>query len=212
MANTIPFLISLLENLSKQNNLPSISIQMTSITTSAQLHDSIYLKSIQESLIFYFRDQDNELFIITLKGPRYNEYAIFISYDKWQSSSWLSFYSHLKTLKFYQTLLQEFHGHPVLVVIPTGYIQTLRFPKYYLKTNYWIPLDDRILQFIHQVFPDAHICPADEYWFYSNQHPPSSPTSPLDSTTLAYPPPFPAPCIQNHQCTVLQEYSNLYDP
>jgi len=100
---------------------------MSSTSKATPLQNPINLKDIQEPLLFYLRDHTDELHFTTFKGPRYNEYAIFIYYDQRLSSSWTSFYSYLKILKFYRALLQEFHRHLVLIVTPTGYIQTLRF-------------------------------------------------------------------------------------
>jgi len=123
------------------------------------------LKDIQEPLLFYFRDHTVELHFTTFKGPWNNQYAIYIYYDQWLSSSWTSFYSCLKILKFYRALLQEIYGHPVLVMIPTGYIQTLRFYVVFI-IDYWQSLDQHIIQFIQRVIPDAHFCPANQHQFF----------------------------------------------
>ena len=113
-------------------------------------------------------------------------------------------------LKLYRTLLQEFYDHLVLLVVPNGYIQRLSFNRLYIM-DYWIRLDQHIIQFIQRVIVDANICPTEEHWFFCTQHSSScssSPTSPLESSiVIKHTPPT---CIQDHQSGILYEYSRLY--
>ena len=122
---------------SQSNDIPQASIQHPSSSTpippselSEHFHTNLTMddndkgKSLQlpnfphEPLLFYFRD--HELYYTSFYGPRYNENAIFIDYQKWYSSSEISFYSYLKLIKAYQKLVQDVNNHPVLIVMPTG--------------------------------------------------------------------------------------------
>ena len=160
---TIPFLTSYLENSFKQSSFSSIPLfQMTSTSNSIHIQNPNNLKDIQESLLYYLKDHTDELHFTAFKGLRYNEYAIFIRYDRWLSRSSTSFYSYLNILNFHRSLIQKFYDHPILVVLPTYYIQTIHFLKQFI-TNYCQSLERYIIQFIHWVIPDAHICPADKH-------------------------------------------------
>ena len=110
-----------------------------------------------EPLLFYMRD--NELYYTSFCGLRYNEYAIFIDYHEWYLFASIPFYQYLKIVKAYRSLLQEFNQHPVLIVVPTGYVETLRFYRDYIE--YWKSFEPYIIQFIQMVIPDVHICPHD---------------------------------------------------
>ena len=71
-------------------------------------------------LLFYLRD--HEIYYTSFYGPRYNEMAIFIDYQEWYNSSEVSFYSYLKLIKTYETLVQDANNHLVLIVMPIGHI------------------------------------------------------------------------------------------
>jgi len=110
-----------------------------------------------ESLLFYFRD--HELYYTSFYGPRYNENAIFIYYQEWYNSSEISFYSYLKLIKAYQMLVQNVNNHPVLIVMPTGYINYFKWFRKHLE--YWTAFEFHIFKFVLKMFPDVHICPVD---------------------------------------------------
>ena len=111
-----------------------------------------------DPLLFYLRD--HELYYTTFSGPRYNEYAIFIDYHEWELSATCSFYQYLKIIKAYQALLQTITMKPVLVILPTGYIETCRWFDIF---TYWKDYDLCVLHFVQKVIPDVHICPHDYF-------------------------------------------------
>ena len=111
-----------------------------------------------EPLLFYLRDYD--LFYTAFCGPRYNEYAIFIDYQEWLVNKEISFYQYLKIIKAYRTLLQDINNHPVLLIMPTGFIQTFKY--HYQHFEYWTAYEPHIFRFICKIFPDIHICPIDQ--------------------------------------------------
>ena len=76
-----------------------------------------------EPLLFYLCD--HELYYTSFYGPQYNENAIFIDYQEWYISFEISFYSYLKLIKPYQTLVQDVNNHPVLIVMPTELYYTV---------------------------------------------------------------------------------------
>lgn len=97
---------------------------------------------------------------------------------------------------------KKFYDHMVLVVVPTSYIQTIRFLKQFI-TNYCQFLEQYIIQFIQRVILDVRICLADEHQFdYFKKSPQFNFTE--------YHTQLPPTCIQDHQCRILQEYSRLY--
>jgi len=114
-----------------------------------------------DPLLFYLRD--HELYYTALSGPRYNEYAIFIDYHEWELSATCSFYQYLKIIKAYQALLQTITMKPVLIILPTGYIETCRWFNFF---TYWKDYDPCILQFVQRVIPDVHICPQDYFSYH----------------------------------------------
>ena len=73
-------------------------------------------------LLFYLRD--HELYYTSFYGPRCNESAIFIDYQEWYNYVEISFYQYLKIIKAYHVLVQDVNNHPVLIVTPTGYIES----------------------------------------------------------------------------------------
>ena len=77
-----------------------------------------------DPLLFYLRD--NDLYFTSFAGPHYNKYVIFIDYQEWYLSKELPFYQYLTLIKVYRTLLQDINNHPVLIVMPTRYIETVR--------------------------------------------------------------------------------------
>lgn len=113
-----------------------------------------------EPLLFYLRDQ--ELYYTSFAGPRYNEHAIYIDYQEWYLSKEIPFYQYLKIIKAYRTLLQDLNNHPVLVVMPTGYIETFRY--YQQQCTYWTTYELHIFEFVTKMIPDIHICPFDQYY------------------------------------------------
>ena len=112
----------------------------------------------QEPLLFYLRD--HELYYTSFYGPRCNESAIFIDYQEWYNSSKISFYSYLKLIKAYQTLVQDVNNHPVLIIMPTGYINYFKW--FHKQYEYWIAFEPHIFKFFSKMFPDVHICLVDE--------------------------------------------------
>ena len=87
-----------------------------------------------DPFLFYIRD--HELYYTALNGPRYNEFAIFIDFHEWSLSANSSFYQYLKIIKAYRSLLQIINHHPVLIVLPTGYVETCRFINF---CTHWKP-------------------------------------------------------------------------
>jgi len=143
-----------------------------------------------DPFLFYIRD--HELYYTALSGPRYNEYAIFIDYHEWELSATCSFYQYLKIIKAYQALLQTITMKPILVILPTGYIETCRW---FDRFTYWKDYDPCIRQFVQKVIPDVHICPHD-YFSYHLQF--------LQSATQAQ------RCIQN-TCLQIVHYKVNYE-
>jgi len=84
-----------------------------------------------QPLLFYIRD--NELFYTSFFRTRYNEYAIFIDYHEWYVSGTIPFYQYLKIVKAYRSLQQDLNQHPVLIVAPIGYVETLRYHQDYFE-------------------------------------------------------------------------------
>jgi len=143
-----------------------------------------------DPLLFYLRD--HELYYTAPSGPRYNEYAIFIDHHEWELSATCSFYQYLKIIKAYQALLQTITMKPILVILPTGYIETCRW---FDRFTYWKDYDPCILQFVQKVIPDVHIFPHD-YFSYQLQF--------LQSSTQAQ------RCIQN-TCLQIVHYKVNYE-
>jgi len=158
---------------------PSSSTQIPSSELSEYFHTTLTMndndkdKSLQplqdsnsiqlpnfphEPLLFYLRD--HELYYASFYRPRYNENAIFIDYKEWYNSSEISFYCYLKLFKAYQTLVQDVNNHPVLIIMPTGYINYFKWSHRQLE--YWTAFEPHILKFVSKVFPDVHICPVDQ--------------------------------------------------
>jgi len=111
-----------------------------------------------EPLLFYLRDY--ELYYTAICGPRYNEYAIFIDYQEWSVNKEISFYQYLKIIKAYRALQQDINNHPVLLVMPTGFIQTFKCYQQYFE--YWTAYEPHMFRFISKIFPDIHFCPFDQ--------------------------------------------------
>ena len=111
-----------------------------------------------DPLLFYIRDY--ELYYTALSAPCYNEYAIFIGYHEWELSATCLFYQYLKIIKAYQALLQTITMKPVLVILPTGYIETCRWFDIF---TYWKDYDPCVLHFVQRVIPNVHICPHDYF-------------------------------------------------
>jgi len=109
-------------------------------------------------LLFYLRD--HELYYTALSGPRYNEFIIFIDFHEWDLSATSSFYQYLKIIKAYQALVHSITMKPILIILPTGYIETCRFFDVF---TYWKHYDPCILQFVQKVIPDVHICLRDNF-------------------------------------------------
>ena len=112
-----------------------------------------------EPVLLYLRD--HELYCISFAGPRYNEYAIFINYHEWYLSKELPFYQYLKIIQAYKPLLQDINNHPVLIIMPIGYVESVRYYHKYFTccTDY----ESHIFHFATQIFPDVHICPFDQH-------------------------------------------------
>ena len=106
-----------------------------------------------EPLLFYLRD--HELYYTALSGPRYNEYALFIDIHEWDLSATTTFYQYLKLIKAYRTLLHSLTKKLMLIILPTGYIETCRFFDVF---TYWKDYDPSVLQFVQKIIPDVHIC------------------------------------------------------
>jgi len=138
---------------------------------------------------FYLRD--HELYYTALNGPRYNEYAIFIDFHEWYLSANSSFYEYLKIIKAYRSLLQSINNHPVLIVLPTGYVETCRF--FHIFT-YWKPYDAYVIHFVQKVIPDVHICLHDFLSYHTR----------FFTTTLQVQHIIPRTCVQmshhDHNC------------
>ena len=111
-----------------------------------------------DPLLFYIRD--HELYFTAFSGPRYNEYAIFIAFHEWELSGTCSFYQYLKIIKAYQALLQTITMKSILVILPTGYIETCRWFDLF---TYWKDYDPCVLQFVQRIIPDVHICSHDYF-------------------------------------------------
>jgi len=144
-----------------------------------------------DPLLFYLRD--HELYYTALSGPRYNEYAIFIDFHEWELSSTCSFYQYLKIIKAYQALLQTINGKPVLVILPTGYIETCRWFSFF---SYWKDYDLRVLHFVQRIIPDVHICPQD---FISYQ-------------VRYFPSAFKARCYIQNSCLQMVHFNHSHKP
>ena len=95
------------------------------LTAVEQTQFSPYKNVPLDPLLFYLRD--HELYYAALNGPRYNEYAIFIDFHEWFLSVNTSFYQYLKIIKAYRSFLQILNNHPVLIILPTGYVETCWF-------------------------------------------------------------------------------------
>jgi len=89
-----------------------------------------------DPLLFYLRD--HELYYTALSGPRCNEFAIFIDFHEWDLSATTSFYQYLKIIKAYRALLHSITMKPILIILPTGYIETCRF---FDVLTYWKDYD-----------------------------------------------------------------------
>jgi len=144
----------------KKDNDKTVHIAEASQSQSAiQNHFTPQMPSLPlDPLLFYLRD--HELYYTALSGPRYNEYAIFIDYHEWELSVTCSFYQYLKIIKAYQAVLQTITMQPILVVLPTGYIETCRWFDIFM---FWKDYDPYVLQFVQKVIPDVHICPQDYF-------------------------------------------------
>ena len=112
-----------------------------------------------EPLLFYLRD--NDLYFTSFAGPCYNEYAIFIDYQEWYLSKEIPLYQQLTLIKVYRTLLQDINNHLILIIIPTGYIETVRYYNQYF--TYWTAFEPHIFQFVIKIIPDVHICPFEQH-------------------------------------------------
>jgi len=143
----------------KKDNDKTVHIAEASQSQSAiQNHFTPQMPSLPlDPLLFYLRD--HELYYTALSGPRYNEYAIFIDYHEWELSVTCSFYQYLKIIKAYQAVLQTITMQPILVVLPTGYIETCRWFDIF---TFWKD-DPCVLQFVQKVIPDVHIFPQDYF-------------------------------------------------
>ena len=104
-------------------------------------------------LLFYIRD--HELYCTALCDPRYNESAIFIDYHEWYLSADLPFYQYLKLIKAYHSLIQVINNHPVLIALPMGYAETLKFYGEYIA--YWKIFEPYVTQFVKRIIPHLHI-------------------------------------------------------
>jgi len=124
---------------------------------------SFYKNVPLDPLLFYIRD--HELYYTALHGPRYNEYAILIDYHEWYLSANMSFYQYLKIIIAYRSLLQTINRRPVVIILPTGYVESWHFFHHfhYGKNNftYWKHYEHCVLCFVQRVIPDVHICPQD---------------------------------------------------
>jgi len=80
-----------------------------------------------------FCKRDNELYYASFCSSRYNEYAIFIDYHEWYFSAGIPFYYYLKIVKAYRPLLQDLNQRSVLILAPTGYVESLRFYREYIE-------------------------------------------------------------------------------
>ena len=140
-------------SLTMNNNDKGKALQILNDSNSIQLTNFSH-----EPLLFYLRD--HELYFTSFYGPRYNESAIFIDYQEWYNSSEISFYSYLKLIKAYQTLVQDVNNHPVLIIISTEYINYFKW--FHKQFKYWTTFEPYIFKFVSKVFPDVHICPVDQ--------------------------------------------------
>ena len=149
-----------------------------------------------EPLLFYLRD--HELYYTSFAGSRYNEYAIFIDFHEWRTSSEIPFYQYLRLLNAYKNLIQEINNHSLITIIPTGFFETIRFYNDYFCV--WNNYEPYVLNFITKYFPDSHLCSLDQYHFMPSQNIPKF-------TTLS-------PCLfltdSGYQCKILHDYSIQY--
>ena len=149
-----------------------------------------------EPLLFYLRD--NDLYFTSFARLQYNEYAIFIDYQEWYLSKEIPFYQYLTRIKVYKTLLQDINNHPVLIVMPTDYIENVRY--YYHYFNYWTAFEHHIFRFVTKIIPDVHICPFKRH--NSNV-----------LTPLCYDIRFDISCLnqtdKDPRCKLIQEYSEF---
>jgi len=113
-------------NVTMDDNDKGKSLQFLNDSNSIQLPNFP-----PKPLLFYLRD--HELYYTSFYGPRYNENTIFIDYQVWYNSSEISFYSYLKLIKAYQTLVQDVSNHPVLIVMPTEYINYFKWCRRHLE-------------------------------------------------------------------------------
>jgi len=126
---------------------------------SSNDHISFHLTNYpHEPLLFYLRDY--ELYYTAFCGPQYNEYAIFIDYQEWLVNKEISFYQYLKIIKAYRALLQDINNHPILLIMPTRFIQTFKY--YHQHFEYWTAFEPHIFRFVSKIFPDIHICSFDQ--------------------------------------------------
>jgi len=145
-------------------NYQNISIQISPWMTTAKtkaycsMTPIPYNYQLHEPLLFYLRN--HELYYISFYVPRYNQTAIFIDYQEWYNSSEISFYRYLKLIKAYQMLVQDVNNHPILIVMPTGYINYFKW--FHRQREYWSAFEPHIFKFVSKMFPDVHICPVDQ--------------------------------------------------
>lgn len=121
--------------------------------------DLIPINYSLEQLLFYLRD--NDLYFTSFAEPRYNEYAIFIDYQEWYLSKEIPFYQYLKLIKAYRTLLQDINNYLVLVVMPTCYIEAVRY--YHQYFTYWTAFEPHIFRFVTKIILDVHTCPFEQH-------------------------------------------------
>ena len=94
----------------------------------------------RDPLLFYLHD--HELCYTSFYGPRYKESAIFINYQEWYVSAAIPFYQYLKIIKVYQALVQDVSNHPVLIVMPIGYIESFKW--FHKQFEYWTAFEPHI--------------------------------------------------------------------
>ena len=138
---------------------PATSSYDNSSPSSSQNHPYPCSCFPLDPILFYLRDYD--LYYTSFAGSRYNEYAIFVDFREWQVSGNLPFYNYLKIIKAYKSLLQILNSHPVLIIIPTGCLETIRYYNDYFIT--WIAYDQQAIQLVTKFFPDSHLCPLDQF-------------------------------------------------
>ena len=153
-------------NSSKNMNKKDKGIAMQTADQCAPIYPqslSFYKNVPLDPLLFYIRD--HELYYTALQGPRHNEYAIFNDYHEWYLSANMSFYQYLKIILAYRALLRAINRRPVLIILPTGYIESWRFFHHfhYGENNftYWKHYKHCVLRFVQRIIPDVHICPQD---------------------------------------------------